>query len=366
MAQNRGLIFPQRYLQGPNVVPKELYNLASGLGKVGAFAIVDEFILDNMKDLITKSFEGKPLPIELVRFQKESCMTEINRCKALLLEKKYDVVIGIGGGKTMDTAKAVGFYTDLPTIIVPTTASTDAPTSALAIIYSDAGVFEKYLFLKHNPNVVLVDTDIISKAPVRTLVAGIGDALATYYEARATKRSNKNNMVHTPCSVSALALALQCRDTLFADGLAAKAANELKQITPALENIVEANTLLSGIGFESGGLAAAHAVHDGLTALHETHKYLHGEKVAFGLIVQLVLENSPKEEFAEVLNFCHAVGLPTTLKDLGVESVTSEQLLEVARRACIPEETIHNLPFPVCPESVAAAIIVADKLGAKK
>ena len=116
------------------------------------------------------------------------------------------------------------------------------------------------------------------------------------------------------------------------------------------------------MGFESGGLAAAHAIHDGLTVLEETHKYFHGEKVAFGTLCQLVLENAPEDEINTVIDFCLTVGLPVCLEDIGVHDI-GDRLTEVAEKACIPDESIHFMPFPVTVESVAAAILAADKLG---
>ena len=136
-------------------------------------------------------------------------------------------------------------------------------------------------------------------------------------------------------------------------------------MTAALENIVETNILLSGLGFESSGLAAAHAIHDGLTILEGTHKYMHGEKVAFGTIAQLVLENAPAEELEEVLEFCMSIGLPVCLEDIGVTEISEEELRAVAEKACIPEESIYAMPFPVTVESVMAAIITADEAGKK-
>lgn len=130
-----------------------------------------------------------------------------------------------------------------------------------------------------------------------------------------------------------------------------------------MENIIEANILLSGLGFESSGLAASHAVHDGLTVLEETHHYFHGEKVAFGVIVQLILENAPKEEMEEVLGFCKSVGLPTCLADIGIMDITEEKIRKVAAAACAEDETIHNMPFKVTPDDVYAAILAADRLG---
>ncbi len=131
----------------------------------------------------------------------------------------------------------------------------------------------------------------------------------------------------------------------------------------ALENVVEANTYLSGIGFESSGLAAAHAIHNGLTLLEECHHLYHGEKVAFGTITQLVLENAPMDEINEVINFCRSVGLPTNLTDLGVTTIDVNKLLSVAEAACAEGETIHNMPFEVATESVLSAILSAHQMG---
>ena len=163
--------------------------------------------------------------------------------------------------------------------------------------------------------------------------------------------------------MAGLALAKLCYETLMADGVKAKVALEKGALTPAVEHIIEANTLLSGIGFESSGLAAAHAIHNGLTMLPECHGMYHGEKVAFGTIVQLVLEDAPTEKLEEVLGFCIELGLPVTMKELGVAEVTREQAMVVAEAACAPEDTMCNMPFEVTPEMVANAILGADALG---
>lgn len=228
-----------------------------------------------------------------------------------------------------------------------------------------------------SPSVVLIDTTIIAQAPTRFLVSGMGDALSTYFEARATTRAYANVNAGLPCGAregvcppakstnTALALAKLCYETLLEDGLKAKEASDLNVVTPALENIIEANILLSGLGFESGGLAAVHAIHDGLTVLHEAHGATHGEKVAFSVICQLVLENAPTQELEEVLTFANSIGLPVCLEDLGVKHITDEQLTGVAEKACIPEESIHSMPFPIDVDSVKSAIMVADAIGRK-
>src|SRR5436305_3500885 len=123
---------------------------------------------------------------------------------------------------------------------------------------------------------------------------------------------------------SALALARLCYRTLLEDGADALRAVQAQVVTPALERLVEANTLLSGLGFESSGLAAAHAVHNGLTAAPSTHSFFHGEKVAFGVLVQLVLEGKSTTVIEEVLNFSTEVGLPITLAEVGLKDMPRE------------------------------------------
>ena len=172
-------------------------------------------------------------------------------------------------------------------------------------------------------------------------------------------------MAGGPPLLAAKTLARLCYDTLLADGLAARHAAERGVVTPALDRVIEANTLLSGLGFESGGLAAAHSIHNGLTALHETHDYWHGEKVAFGVICLLVLEGKPQVLIDEVVDFCLRVGLPVTLSDISVDA-DAETLGPVAELACAEGETIHNEPFPVTPDMVVSAMLAADAIGAER
>jgi glycerol dehydrogenase len=356
------IVAPGKYIQGPG----ELDRLAEHTGQLGAhaFVIADEFVMNLTGDRVTASYAKAGAAVTMERFQGEITQAEIERLTARCKESQADVVVGIGGGKTLDSAKAVAYYCgNLPAVVVPTVASTDAPCSALSVIYKEDGSFERYLFLPSNPAVVVVDTAIIANAPVRLLVAGMGDALATYFEARAAQRAHKLNIVGGHGTQAAMALARLCYDTLLQEGIKAKAAAEAHVITEALERIVEANTYLSGLGFESCGLAAAHAIHNGLSALEETHGAYHGEKVAFGTLAQLVLENAPLDEIEEVIEFCLNVGLPVTLADLGVHTVREEQIRRVAELSCAEGETIFNMPFEVTPEKVYAAILTADRLG---
>ena len=356
------ILSPGKYVQGAG----EMGNLAAYYSKLGekkAYMIVSPFVLKHYEAQIASGFKKENIPYIMEVFGGECSKNEIKRLTAAVKEAAADVIIGIGGGKAIDTAKAAAYYEKLPVIIVPTIASTDAPTSALSVIYTDEGKFDEYLMLPANPNCVVVDSEVIAKAPSRLLVSGMGDALATLFEARAVAAANKTAMAGGLTSHAALALAQLCYQTIIENGLKAKLAVDANTSSKAVEAVIEANTYLSGVGFESGGLAAAHAVHNGLTVLEEAHSFYHGEKVAFGTIVQLVLENAPLCEIEEVIDFCRSVGLPTTLKQLGLDSVTPEKIMAVAEASCAKGETIHNMPFEVKPEMVYSAILVADKLG---
>ncbi len=356
-------IFPGRYLQGAHA----LTVLGEECERLGArpLLIEDPFVRSELHTQLEAGFANAGT-VMFEEFGGECSQAEIDRLTASARSGACDVIVGVGGGKALDTAKAVAHELKLPVVIVPTLASTDAPCSALSVIYSEAGVFESYLVLPRNPDVVVVDTALIAAAPVRFLVAGMGDALATWFEADSCRIRRAANMTGRPGSMTAYSLARLCYDTLLEYGPLAKAAVETQSVTPALEHVVEANTLLSGLGFESGGLAACHAIHNGLTSLEATHAYWHGEKVAIGVLAALFLTDKSRDLIDEVYGFCEAVGLPTTLADIGLPDPTDEDLELVASTACAPGETIHNEPAEVKPETVLWALKTADQEGRRR
>jgi glycerol dehydrogenase len=247
-------------------------------------------------------------------------------------------------------------------VIVPTIASTDAPCSAIAVRYTDDGVYQEAHSLGRNPDMVIVDSEVIVRAPVRFLVSGIGDALSTWFEARSNLDSNSNNLVKPNMlpPAAGIAIARACHDVLMRDALAAKLAAEKGALTPAVENIIEANTLLSGLGFENCGVSAAHGIHDGLTVLDETHSFFHGEKVAFGVLCLLMLEGRPLAEIGEMSVFCRSLGLPTRLADLNLGSVTRADLERVAEASLAEGAPTWKVAVPLSVAIVRDAIIATD------
>jgi glycerol dehydrogenase len=362
---SRILLAPGRYVQGSGAI-KEIGEHVARLGSK-ALLIGGKTALSICGGEIEASLSGKQIGCHRGIFNGECCNTEIKRLVNAGKGQGCDVVIAAGGGKAIDTGKATAYEMKVPLIIAPTIAATDAPCSALSVIYTEEGVFERYLVLPKNPDCVLVDTHIVAQAPVEYLVSGMGDALATFWEADTCARSCKPNALTGafPPTLSAITLARLCYDTLLEHGPIAKLAVQKQVVTPSVEAIVEANTLLSGLGFESGGLAGAHSVHNGFTVLEASHGKLHGQKVAFGVLTQLVLEGRPSKDVDEVLDFSLSVGLPVCLEDLGIHNATREDIRRVAEAVTAVGETIHATWFPVTADMVEAAIWAADALGAQ-
>lgn len=354
---------PSRYVQGRNAtgqLPGELIRLGIG-GRCLILASPTAFKLLN--ELWQTAFEKSAIPLDVVLFNGECSRSEIERLVIAARQAGTQTVVGAGGGKVLDTARAVAAILGTPVACCPTTAASDAPCSALSVVYSEEGTFQECLFYPRNPELVLVDTTVIAKAPVRQLISGMGDALATRFEAEASRMAFRANVAGGLSTMAAAAIADLCYRTLLVDGEAAVEAARAGAVTPAFERIVEANTLLSGLGFESGGLALAHSVHNGLTAASETHDCLHGEKVAFGTLVQLVLEGRNSSETNEVLDFCIRVGLPVTLAQLGLDTLSRSLAFAIAEKALAEGETSHNMAFPLSIDSVSEALFAADALG---
>lgn len=353
---------PLRYVQGQGEFDRlPLYTAPYG----NACVIIDGFLYQDLNARLEKAYAESDAKFVSISFNGECCEEEVKRIGKIARENGAAVIVGAGGGKTMDTAKICADEMGLPVIIAPSSASTDAPVSEIAVVYKPDGEYIGSRKMKKNADLVLVDTEIIVKAPRRLFVAGMGDALATWLEAQACECSDSPNYIGSGmrrCKAG-MAIAKASWDILFEDGEKALMALDSGVVTEAFENVVEANTLLSGLGFLNTGLATAHGIHSGLTVLPETHKYLHGEKVAFGIVCQMVLENTPAETVDKVMRFMVAIGLPVTLADLGVAAERDKVMAIAEKTANGP--LIHQEPFAVTTERVYGAIIAADALGRK-
>ncbi len=355
-------VFPGKYIQGVSAI-KELPALIHLLGKQGLI-LASPTVSNKVLPQCGIDLSAQAIHTEL--FRGECCENELSRLSTIITQKHVDVLVGMGGGKTIDTAKIAADRAGIPVIIIPTSASTDAPCSGCAVLYSNDGIFDSVYYQKLNPAVVLVDVDIIAAAPTRFLVAGMGDALSTWFEARSCDRTHSPNECGGYATTAGLSIAKLCYETLLAYGVAAKVASERHIVTPALDHIVEANILLSGIGFESAGLATSHSIHNGLTALAETHSFYHGEKVAFGVLAGLQLTDAAPQESDAVFSFCEDVGLPTTLADIGLGNADRQKLMLAAEKACAPGQPIHHEAGVITPAKVLNAMLAADAIGKRR
>ena len=354
-------VSPGKYLQGKGL----LHDIAEYTGPLGKkpFVLLSRGGMERFGDMIRKSFEDHGVAPLMQTFGGECTKKEIESQAAAAEKAGCDYAVGIGGGKVTDTAKFVAWKLRLPTVVCPTIAATDAPTPGRAVLYSEEGVSIKTYQLPRNPELVLVDADIIAKAPVRLLVSGMGDALATRFETAACLKSSSKNPAGGYTTVAGASLAEACYRTLVQFGAQAKQDAMKGECTLAVERIVEVNTLLSGLGFESGGLATAHAINKGLTHIKECDAYYHGEKVAFGTLCQLILEDQDQDLIHEVFAFCKSVGLPTTLEEIGLTEKDQDKLRIVADVAGDPAAHSKNEPFKVNPDMIYQAMLKVNEIG---
>ncbi|KTA92590.1 glycerol dehydrogenase [Aeromonas salmonicida subsp. smithia] len=356
----RTVTSPKKFIIGHDLLP-QLHDHVKDFGD-NALLVSDEFILERVREEALAGLLQAGLKGRVEKFNYECTDIEIRRLCDLAEQQGANVIVGIGGGKTLDVAKAVAFYLRRPVVLFPTIASTDAPCTALAVIYNQAGEFERYLFLPQNPDVVIADTAIIAAAPARFFAAGVGDALATYFEARACYRADGINLVGKRPSRTGLGLAKLCYELLGENIEMALDAIHHHVTTPALEQIIEATIYLSGVGAEAGGLAAAHAVNNGMSVVPDLHRAQHGEKVVFGLLTQLVLERAPQTEVDEVMRIIQVAGLPMTLQEMGLTHFIESEWRKVAALACDPLDTMVNMPMAVSEQDVYNAMIAANAM----
>ena len=355
-------IAPRRYVQGNGVLRES----GALIGAVGRRPLVlwDGRVKQVVGATVLASLKEAGLPVVDVEFRGDSTKAEAARVAGIARAEQADVAVGVGGGKTLDTAKAAASAAGIRTVTVPTIASNDSPTSSYTVWYDEKGNCLGFESWGVNPDLVLVDTGVIAGAPVRAFVAGMGDALSTWVEAEACFKSRSGNLAGGHATSAALALARLCFDILLEHGVSAKRSVERHIVTPAVEKVVEANVLLSGLGFESGGVATAHMIANALPSLPECHGLMHGEEVAFGVVSQLCLdEDARTAEVHRIVDFEIAVGLPVTFQELGLGNAGRDRLQAVGAICGGKGSLCENHPFPVSADDVVAAMIAADALG---
>lgn len=324
------------------------------------YIIADPFIYEKIRDEIGKKYHTS----EIVEFGGENSQSEIEKHKNQYEESETEFIIGIGGGKAMDNARAVAYKVDAPLVIFPTLAATDAAATSVSVLYSEEGEFEKYLFLPNNPDIVLADLDILVTTPPDHFSAGMADTMASWIEGRVTFHTDGDNLTGNRSSYTGYSLEKLGYDTIRKYGIQALQAAKNNIVTEAFSRVIEASIWISGVGAEAGGITSAHALHNGVTAVLDMRKHdaKHGEIVAFGMIVTLILEGASDEEVYDLANFFKEIELPLTLEDLDLKGIEEDKWRQVAEKTCDPEDTTTNMAVQVTPDDVYQSILLADKV----
>lgn len=360
--------FPRLYLQGYGILDQ----LGKEVARFGSrpLVITDAFVKQLLGERIDKTFQEAGLAHNVLVFSGECSPNQIEALSGRAKETSSDVLVAVGGGKALDVTKGVALGLGLPIVVVPTLASNDAPTSRVIVTYTDEGEFIGPRFLSLNPDCILVDSEIISKAPARFFASGIADALATYYEAQQCLKKGADNFYNGKQTVTSQAIARICHETIWTYGKEAYDSVCRGECNEVVEKVIEANILLSGVGFEGCGVAAAHGVGLSLSVLAplygDAKGLLHGEEVALGIIAQFVLEGRSLEEIEELQDFLLSLGLPISFEQAGVADFTPEKKRIVAEASCKPRSRIWNMAVPISVERVIEALDTVAELGRKR
>ncbi|EOL47716.1 iron-containing alcohol dehydrogenase family protein [Enterococcus caccae] len=276
--------------------------------------------------------------------------------KKIFDQKELEGIIAVGGGKIADLGKAVANQCNTPILILPTLAATCAAYTPLSVIYKMDGSMDRYDVFPQSNALVLIEPNVILASPIDLMIAGIGDTVAKWYEADAMISQLEIQPIEI--QVSAFA-AKKCRDVLLTDSQEALNAMREQEMNQAFLNVVETNILLGGMvggfGDDYGRTAGAHSIHDALTILPESHQQLHGNKVAYGVLVQLVIENK-WSEIEQLIPFYHSLDLPISLKEMKM-NLSEDEYNRVAERAAEPHETIHYMKETITSEIVKTAMM---------
>ena len=362
MSDMRVMGFPGRYVQGPGALDL-LGTLVAELGGARPALLSDDIVDVALGACLPATFARAGLVPLRLRFGGECTRPVIAALAAQAQQAGADMVIALGGGKTIDTAKGVALALGLKLAVVPTVASNDSPTSRLIVVYDDAHQLVGVDRLARNPDLVLVDTAVIAQAPVRFFRAGIGDAISKKFEAAQCLGAGGLNFFGGRPPGLVAVITERCHAVILEQGETALADVARQQVTPAVEAVTEATVLLSGLGFESGGLSIAHAVLRGFSTVPALARSLHGEQVAFGLLVQWVLEGRTPAALAELLGLYGRLGLPRHLGMLGYEGEAAAIAGPVALHTWNTAPYVRHLDAPVDAGRIEAAIVQADLLG---
>ncbi|TKI02809.1 iron-containing alcohol dehydrogenase family protein [Martelella alba] len=299
-----------------------------------------------------------PAPLDLPVLYYDGTASHEDMQRLSQSAREADVIIGIGGGRALDTAKGTAERLNIENILIPTVIGTCSACTPLSAVYHPDHTFKQVDYYRRAAYLVLLDLALLAASPRDYFVGGIGDTLAKWYEAEAiTRRYDRTDL--SLFVTMGLAAAKATLDTLLSDTPAALAGMNEGRATPAFRRVVEAVIAVAGMvggcGGEYGRMAGAHAIHNALSYLPETHGILHGVKVAYGILVQLAATGD-QDEVAKLIPFYSENGFPYNFASLGVTTPADTATDILAEFAAGERETFRLAVEGITPAQIAAAI----------
>lgn len=354
---------PRRYVQGPGALDQ----LGTSARPYGSNPVLvgDVHVMTMLGEKLRGLCVAEGLEPFCLTLEGEITRPAIAGLQARLGDLDASLVIGVGGGKSLDAAKALAVKLGKPVFTVPTIASNDSPTSAAIAMYDDNHVMIAVDRMDANPDLVLVDTALIAQAPVTFLLAGIGDAISKKFEADGCLAGTGVTSFGTRPLLTAIAIADCCYRTIRQHGVAAVAACKRKEVTLELEAVIEAAVLMSGLGFENGGLSLAHSLTRGIVKTRDAMDAIHGYQIAWALLVQWATEERSDQDILDLMAFYREIGLPASLPELGMRNPTAREIDQMAEWTMVAPH-LANLDRPVDPAMLAAAIRRVETLAGEE
>lgn len=311
---------------------------------------------------IRESLAAAGIQAEYIIHTGECSHQAVEKYRARAQQMEASFLIGVGGGKAIDAAKGAAHFQKLPLVTIPTIAATCAAWTALCVLYTTCGKPDGQICTWRAPELILADLDILASVPARYLAAGMGDALAKLHETSV----NAKEITSTVCTEATILISRLIYDSIAKYGKIAFEDNKNRRITHALKEIIDVNLLLTGIASGLAGdeirLAAAHGLHNAMLNLQDGEQTLHGEKVAFGTVVQMILEGRSDSELEEVVRLIHSLELPVTLDDLHF-GTADEETIRLLAESTVSDWLMKNSPYKVDAQIMADAIAKAQRMG---
>jgi glycerol dehydrogenase len=352
---------PYEYVNEPNIIVKS-GNYVKGLGK-NALIIGGKTALSITQNDIVQSFKENDIEFSIKEFKGYPTKKIISEFAKFGEEQKIDVIVGVGGGRVIDTTKAVGNKLGIPIVAIPTIAATCASWAAVSIIYDEEGNQVDFFNSQKSANLILADTKILSEAPDRYLKAGIIDTIAKWYETEPNLKNN-NDSLQLKIQIEIAKLAFNVlKETSFKYFKYKSDKDDLKDFKQIVDSIILLAGLVGSIKSNEFYGGIAHPFYNSSTQIPETRNKLHGEKVAFGILTQLVLEEKPREELIETFSLFKKFGVPITLKEIGIVDKIDEKINLIAKDVSEKSGFYRGINYELTSDIIKKAILEADNIG---